>query len=318
MNKYVISIFSLVLFAAISYQPGKAIQPPICISQLDTIDTSLFIKGNRTPKLLSNQFMLTEGPAVDSDGTIYFNDVADNKTYKYTTKGQLSLFKMKSGNLSGMYIDRDGSLVACSGTSHQLLKFDSKGQVTTLLGTNDFQPLNGPNDLWINKKGDIYFTDPYYPPADGSNPVIRSDTSKQRVLLLRKGQAKRVAIVDGTLIKPNGIVGTPDGQFLYVADINANKTYRYSIKSDGTLRDRVMFYNKGSDGITLDERGNLYLTGGEVIVVNPKGIKIASIQTPSKKITNLCFGGENGNLLLITAIKEVYVLPMNVKGIEKW
>jgi gluconolactonase len=317
MRQYTILIFSLIPFAVILHEPVKAMQRSISTSQLDTIDTSLFIKGNLTPTLLSNQFVLTEGPAVDSDGTMYFNDVADDKTYKYTTTGQLSIFKTNSGNLSGMYMDRDGSLVACSGTSHQLLKIDSKGQVTTLLGINDFQLLNGPNDLWINNKGDIYFTDPYYPPADGSVSLIRSDTSKQRVLLLRKGQAKRVAIVDGTLIKPNGIVGTADGQFLYVADVKANKTYRYSIKSDGTLWGRVMFYDKGSDGITLDERGNLYLTGGEVTVVNPKGIKIASIQNPSQKITNLCFGGKNGNVLLITAMKEVYLLPMNVKGIEK-
>jgi gluconolactonase len=136
-------------------------------------------------------------------------------------------------------------------------------------------------------------------------------------LLLRNGQAKQVTVADTTLSKPNGIVGTQDGKFLYVADIKADKTYRYSIKADGTLRGKEVFYNKGSDGITLDERGNLYLTGGDITVVNPKGLKIASIQTPSKKITNLCFGGENGNVLLITAMKEVYLLPMNVKGIEK-
>lgn len=317
MRKYAIMIFSLILFSATLHQPVKAMQPFISNSQLDTIDMSLFIKGNLTPKLLSNQFVLTEGPAVGSDGTIYFNDVADDKTYKYTTTGQLSLFKRNSGNLSGMYMDRDGSLVACSGTSHQILKIDKKGKVTTLLVKNDFQPLNGPNDLWINKKGDIYFTDPFYPPADGSTPVIRSDTATQRVLLLRNGQAKKVSVVDGTSIKPNGIVGTANGQFLYVADVKADKTYRYSIKADGTLWGKSVFYNKGSDGITLDERGNLYLTGGEITIVNSKGIKIASIQTPSKKITNVWFGGENGNVLLITAMKEVYLLPMNVKGIEK-
>jgi gluconolactonase len=178
MKKYAILIFSLILFASILQQPVQAMQRLDSNSQLDTIDRSLFIEGNVTPTLLSNQFVLTEGPAVDSDGTMNFNDVADNKTYKYTTEGRLSLFKMNSGNLSGMYMDRDGSLVACSGTSHQLLKINSKGQMTMLLGMNDFEPLNGPNDLWINKNGDIYFTDPYYPPADGSTQAIRSDTTK--------------------------------------------------------------------------------------------------------------------------------------------
>ncbi|KLT67149.1 hypothetical protein AB669_03985 [Pedobacter sp. BMA] len=286
-------------------------------SQRDTIDRSLFIKGNSTPTLLSNQFVLTEGPAVGIDGTIYFNDVADNKTYKYTSAGKLSLFKMNSGNLSGMYMDHSGSLIACSGTSHRLLKIDAKGEVSIILDINDFQPLNGPNDLWINRKGDIYFTDPYYPPADGTIQEIGSDTSTQRVLLLKNGMAKKVAVVDGTLIKPNGIVGTPDGKFLYVADIKADKTYQYNINSDGTLSNKRIFYNKGSDGMTLDERGNLYLTGEEITVVNPKGIKIASIHTPSKKITNLCFGGKESNMLLITAKKEVYLLKMNVTGIEK-
>jgi gluconolactonase len=317
MKRYTILAYSFTLFfGSLKSNPAQAMQQVLSIRQMETIDSTLFIKGNVTPTLLSNKFILTEGPAVSSDGTIYFNDIIDDKIYEYTPKGHLSVFKSNSGNLSGMYMDPTGNLVACSSSSHQLLMIDKKGKTTTLLGKNDFEPLNGPNDLWINKKGDIYFTDPYYPPADGSTQSIESDTTNQRVLFLRKGQEKKVVTVEGELIKPNGIVGTADGRILYIADIKADRTYRYTIKADGTLIDKVVFFNKGADGITLDERGNLYLTGKMITVVNPKGVQIASIQTPSAKITNLCFGGANRNVLLITAMKEVYLLPMNVKGIE--
>ncbi|KLT66801.1 hypothetical protein AB669_06210 [Pedobacter sp. BMA] len=297
-------------------KPVQAAQQTDSAKHAEPIDSTLFIKGNVTPKLLSNQFLVTEGAAVGSDGTLYFNDINDDKTYKYSPQGQLSVFKLNSGNLSGMYMDPNGNLAACSSSSHQLLMLDKKGKITTLLGKNDFEPLNGPNDLWINKKGDIYFTDPYYPPSDGSTSIIRSDTASQRVLLLKKGQTSKVVTIEGELIKPNGIVGTADGHMLYIADIKADKTYRYSINADGTLKDKVVFFNKGADGITLDERGNLYLTGKMITVVNPKGVQIAVIRTPSETITNLCFGGSNHDVLLITAMKEVYILPMNVKGIE--
>ena len=132
---------------------------------------------------------------------------------------------------------------------------------------------------------------------------------------MAKGK-KEAFVVDGTLTQPNGIVGTPDGKYLYVADIRASKTYKYQINDDGTLTDRQLFISQGSDGITLDNRGNLYITGKGVTVYDPTGKKIETIPVPVGWTANLCFGGKNRDILFITASKSVFTLQMQVKGVE--
>jgi gluconolactonase len=123
-------------------------------------------------------------------------------------------------------------------------------------------------------------------------------------------------MVAGDLVKPNGIVGTPDGRYLYVADIGGGKTYKYSIGPDGMLTGRALFVTQGSDGMTLDERGDVYLTGDGVTVYDSTGKKIAHIPVPEKWTANLCFGGSDKRILFITASEGIYVLPMRVKGVE--
>ncbi|MFD0793764.1 SMP-30/gluconolactonase/LRE family protein [Mucilaginibacter litoreus] len=172
---------------------------------------------------------------------------------------------------------------------------------------------NGPNDLWIDQKDNIYFTDPYYQRDYWAR--TKPDLSKQSVYVLLKGKSKPV-LLDSTLKQPNGIVGSPDGKTLYVADIGDGKIYKYAINPNGLLSDRQLFFNKGADGITLDERGNLYLAGNGVTVINTKGQEIAHIDIPEPWTSNLCFGGKNRDKLFITASKAVYIMQMNVKGVE--
>jgi gluconolactonase len=123
-------------------------------------------------------------------------------------------------------------------------------------------------------------------------------------------------VVDATLKKPNGIVGTPDGHFLYVSDLSGGKTYRYAIGRHGLLKDRQVFCSQGSDGMTLDERGDVYLTGDGVTVYDSSGKKIAHIPVPEQWTANLCFGGQDRKSLFITASEGFYVLRMRVKGVE--
>ena len=123
-------------------------------------------------------------------------------------------------------------------------------------------------------------------------------------------------IVADDVVKPNGIVGTPDGRWLYVADIGAGKTYKYSIGPDGVLSGRELFVTQGSDGMTLDERGNVYLTGDGVTVYDPLGKKIAYIPVPEKWTANLCFGGKDKKTLFLTVSESIYVLRMRVRGVE--
>ncbi len=120
-------------------------------------------------------------------------------------------------------------------------------------------------------------------------------------------------VVDN-MIKPNGIVGTPDGKYLYVADIEGNKTYKFTIAEDGSLKDQALFAPQGSDGMTMDEKGNVYLTGKGVTVYNKEGKKIEHIDVPADWTGNVTFGGKEKNILFITASQNIFTLKMKVKG----
>jgi gluconolactonase len=124
---------------------------------------------------------------------------------------------------------------------------------------------------------------------------------------------KRVA---NDLKQPNGIIGTPDDKALYVADIGAGKTYAYDIQADGSLTNKRLFCGLGSDGMTLDDEGNVYLTGQGVTVFDKAGQQIEQIDVPEPWTANITFGGKDRRLLFITASKSVYGLKMRVAGAQ--
>ncbi|RAK03243.1 gluconolactonase [Larkinella arboricola] len=266
-----------------------------------------------TPKQISSQFKFTEGPAVNKKGDIYFTDQPNDKIWKYDTDGNLSLYMDKTGRSNGLYFDQKGNLIACADEKDELWSISPKGKVTVLLADFEGKRLNGPNDLWIDPKGGIYFTDPYYQRDYWQR--TKPDLDGQKVYYLPKGK-KQPVIVDDKLMQPNGIVGTPDGKFLYVADIRDNKTYKYQINNDGSLTNRQLFVPQGSDGMTLDEQGNLYLSGKGVTIYSPNGEKLQTIPVPSRWVGNICFGGKDRKTLFITASESVYTLAMQVKGVE--
>ncbi len=276
-------------------------------------DSANVVAPGAALKLVSNQFTFTEGPAVNKKGVIYFTDQPNDKIWMYDTDGKLSLFMDKTGRANGLYFDKSGNLIACADQKNELWSISPQKKVTVLLTNYQGKRFNGPNDAWLNRKGGVYFTDPYYqrPYWDHQKP----DLANQSVYYLPKGQQQAV-LVDGDLMQPNGIVGTPDGKYLYVADIRANKTYKYEIDAKGQLTNRQLFVAQGSDGMTLDNRGNLYLSGKGVTVYDPSGKKIETIPVPSPWVGNICFGGKDRNILFITASTAVYTLTMQVKGVE--
>lgn len=264
-------------------------------------------------KLISSQFKFTEGPATDQKGNIYFTDQPNNTIWRYNTDGKLSLFTDKAGRANGTYVDRKGNLIACADEQNELWLLDKNAKPTVLYKNPAGQALNGPNDLWIDAKGGIYFTDPYYQRnywARKSPEIVG-----EKVYYLPKGKKEVIMVEDG-LLRPNGIVGSPDGKLLYIADAKAGKTYRYEINADASLGNKQLFVNQTSDGLTLDDKGNLYLTGKGVTIFDPTGRQIGHINIPENHTANLCFGGRKKNLLFITASKSIYVIPMKVKGVE--
>jgi len=267
-------------------------------------------------KLISSQFKFTEGPAADHKGNVFFTDQPNNEIWKYDVNGKLSLFTSKAGRANGTYFDKKGNLIVCADENNELWSIDKNGISTTIYRNPKGNELNGPNDLWIDKKGGIYFTDPYYQRDywTRKSPAIVGE----KVYYIKPGQKDilRPLVVEDSLIRPNGIIGTADGRVLYVADAKAGKTYKYTIKPDGTLINRTLFINRGSDGMTLDNLGNLYLTGQGVFIYSADGKQVGHIRVPENHTANVCFGGKKRNILFITASKSIYILPMQVKGMK--
>lgn len=162
-------------------------------------------------------------------------------------------------------------------------------------------------------EGNVYFTDPFYPRDYWNRGPVEQDC--QGVYCLFPDQKSVIRAVED-LVQPNGIAGTPDGKTLYIADIGDNRTYQYVIQPDGSLSDKVLFCSQGSDGMTLDNRGNLYLTGDGVTVYDPDGNQIAHYDVPENWTANVCFGGRDRNMLFITASQGIYGLYLPVRGVD--
>jgi len=296
--KFLTFLFLCFLFVRSSAQVGE--------------NTSLFLQDSL--KLISSQFKFTEGASVDKKGNVFFTDQPNNQIWKYGIDGKLSLFLAKAGRSNGTFFDKKGNLIACADEDNELWSIDKNGKATLIYRNPVGLNLNGPNDLWIDAKGGMYFTDPYYQREYWirQKPAIKGE----KVYYLPKG-AKIIIALDSNLVRPNGIVGTPDGKTLYVADALAAKVYQYDIQKDATLANRKLFVSQRSDGMTLDEKGNLYLTGKNgVDIFSPNGKHIGNIRIPEPHTANLCFGGKNKDVLFITASKSVYVIKMKVKGVE--
>jgi gluconolactonase len=280
----------------------------------DSADAGILAPGARLI-LIDSNFGFTEGPATDKNGNIFFTDQPNDKIWEYEVNGKLSVFMNKTGRANGLYFDGQGNIISCSDEHDELWSIDMKRNVTVLVKDYHDHRLNGPNDLWIDAQGGIYITDPYFQRDYWTRKNYDSSLGGEFVYYLPLHK-KELIRVDSTTQKPNGIVGTPDGKYLYIADMGVWKTYRYNINKDGTLSNKTLFANEASDGMTIDDKGNIYLTGNGVTVYNAEGKKILNIPVPEKWTANICFGGKSKDVLFITASKSVYVIQTKVKGIE--
>ena len=274
-------------------------------------DLSSILKPGASLVKLSGDFIFTEGPAADARGNVYFTDQPNDRIMVWDIKTGLSVFMQPSGRSNGLFFDKDGNLWSCADNKNELWKISPEKRVEIITGSFNGKLFNGPNDLWISRDGGVYFTDPYYQRPWWEHKSMPQD--KQAVYFL-KPDHKTIARVADDLQQPNGIVGTPDGKTLYVADISGNKTWSFSINSDGTLTNKKLFCEMGSDGMTIDIKGNLYLTGQGVTVFDKTGKKMGNIPVPENWTANVCFGGKNRKSLYITASKGLYRIPTLTKG----
>ena len=264
------------------------------------------------PKKLAGDMKFTEGPVADGKGKVYYSDIPNNRIMVWDGK-ENKIWREDSGGANGLKIDKDGNLVACEGGNRRITRIAVADQKVTVLAESfDGKKLNSPNDLAIDAKGGIYFTDPRYGKRDGI------ELDKEAVYYIPPGGGKAVRVADD-LTRPNGI--HVDKDKLYIADAGASKTWIYGMNDDGTLKEKKEFCAKGSDGMKVDEKGNVYLTtGGKVEIFSPEGKSIGNIPMPEVEVNgkkvregpaNLVFDGKT---LYITARTGFYSVAMNVAG----
>ncbi|MBI3824292.1 MAG: SMP-30/gluconolactonase/LRE family protein [Planctomycetes bacterium] len=283
-----------------------------------------------------------EGPAVDAAGNVFFSDIAGNRIMKMDPKGQLSVFRADSGRTNGNCFDKDGRLISCEGGEQgpgrrRIVRTDMKtNKIDVLTEKYDGKRYNAPNDVCVDTKGRIWFTDPYYGPdrshlemdVDG---VYRIDDTSAGTKVTRVLTQKQIQ-------RPNGIAITPDDKTLYVVDSHPKpggnrKIWAFNVTPYGTLDKQRLVYDfgkgRGGDGMKLDMDGNLWVAAGisvkrgpgetldnppGVYVISPAGKLLQRIPIPENLITNLAFGGPERKTLYVTAGKTVYRIQAKVSG----
>ena len=279
----------------------------------------------------------TEGPTVDRDGNVYFTELVFQRIMKLTPQGVLSVFRESSNNANGMLIDPQGRLVVCEGAASQRMgvaqtfkpqvtRTDLQTGHTEVLAENyQGKPFVGPNDVTIDSKGRLYFTD-----LPGG-AVYRLDAPGQIVRILTTPEIQR----------PNGIQISPDDSTLYL--IEANQTEKgarmiraFDLRPDGTVANMRVHYNfypgRSADGMSIDSQGNLYASAGMgqlrgtsetldtktgIYVISPRGSLVKFIPIAEDYITNNAFGGPDMKTLYVTAGKTLYKLRTEIAGLPR-
>jgi gluconolactonase len=294
-------VASLLLCTGVAWLPAQ-----------DFSASTIVAPGAQVEKL-SGEFSFTEGPASDAAGNVFFTDQPNDRIMIWTIDGRLETFMKPAGRSNGLCFDGEGRLIACADEKNEMWSIDVQTKKPTVLfSTYNGKLLNAPNDVWVHPDGALYFSDPFYKRDWWKRGP--AEQSVQGVYRVAKGSDKPVRVIDD-LKQPNGIIGSADGKLLYVTDIKGGKTWRYDIAADGTLTGMKLFCEMGSDGMTLDDRGNLYLTNKGVTVFDKSGAKMQHIEVPEGWTANVCFGGKDKKTLFITASKGLYALKMQVGGV---
>ncbi|MBB3839950.1 sugar lactone lactonase YvrE/enterochelin esterase-like enzyme [Runella defluvii] len=264
---------------------------------------------NEDWQLVGEGYKFAEGPAVNAKGEVFFADGDAATFWKVGTNNQVGVFAKNTGNSYGLAFSPDGKMYSSTLTTKVINAYDAGGKRTKI--TEGFAG----NDLVVASNGNIYVTSP------SSDPKVPS-----KVWLVRPNGQKLV--VDEGLKFPNGITLSPDQTLLYVSDTRSHWVYSYSILSDGTLANKQKYYwlhapdtadDAGADGMKTDRDGRLYVaTRLGIQVCDQAGRVNAIIPTPNGDVSNLCFGGENFDVLYATCGDKVYKRKVKVKGATAW
>jgi gluconolactonase len=264
---------------------------------------------------LHTGFKFVEGPAVDGQGNVYFTDIPDEKIYKIDTAGKLSVFREKSNHANGLMVNAKGEIVACE-MDGRIVAIRPDGQKLRVLADKHAgNRFNAPNDLVLDKAGGVYFTDPSF---RAPKPLPQGKTGVYYV----SADGKVTRLIDN-LPNPNGVILSPDEKTLYVIPSGQADMMAYPVESPGkigtgrvfcTLKQAKGKKGGGGDGLTVDSKGNLYITSGLGLqVFSPKGEHLGNIAFPEQP-ANVTFGGPDLQTLYVTARTSVYTVGSAAKG----
>ena len=284
-------------------------------SVLQADDLSSILPEQAEVEELATGFKFTEGPAWHPEGFLLFSDIPNARVIKREGDGKLTDFYTPSGRVNGIMCDQQGNVYCCQMGEGHVLKLNAEGELQGMLvDTFEGKRMNGPNDLAIDEHGGMYFTDPYYGPAQDELPQPMMAV----YYITAEGKVSRI-IEDRE--RPNGVTVSPDGKTLYVAEPNHSEVYSYDILGPGKISAGKLIFKgeeqdgSGPDGMVHDQNGNLYCTYNGIVVLNPAGKLIGRIETPQKP-SNCTFGGEDSQTLFITARTGLYQMKLNSTGVD--
>jgi len=254
---------------------------------------------------VSGWYRFTEGPAADLSGGVYFSDYVQQRIYHRAADGEVTVLREGTPS-NGLSVGPDGTLFACEPTERRVVRLDAEGQAHEVTGRYAGKRYNSCNDLWVDPAGGVYFTDPMY-----SKDRAR-EVDGEHVYYVPPG-GEPVRVIDD-LVRPNGVVGTADGELLFVVDDGAHATYRYEIEAPGQLGARTKLADRGHDGITVDEAGRIYVVDeDEVLVLSPTGARLGALEMPFRP-TNVTFAGEGRGDLIVTGKWVVHVISTKTRA----
>jgi gluconolactonase len=260
-------------------------------------------------------FKFTEGPAADAHGNLYFSDIPNNRIHKLDAAGKLSVFREPSGHANGLMINAAGQIVACEMDGRVTATNPDGKTVKILADTFNGKRFNAPNDLVIDRTGGIYFTDPKYRAPE---PYPQGTLA-----FYYRAVDGTVTRVDQDIKNPNGIILSPDEKTLYVIPSSQAEMLAYAVESPGKLGPRRVFCrvkqrpgqsSGGGDGLTIDTKGNLYITTGLGVQVFSSAGKLLGVIRFPEQPANCTFGGKDRKTLYVTARTSLYAAPLEATG----
>jgi gluconolactonase len=275
---------------------------------------------------LGTGFTFTEGPIWNPDGFLLFSDMPGDVRRRWDEQGGVQEVANPSNKGNGMTIDNDGRLVVCEHVTSSVVRMDpdGKGGGREVLASHyEGRELNSPNDVVVKSDGAIYFTDPTYGRMPGFGIEREQDLDFQGVYRIAPQGGDPQLLIDD-FDQPNGLCFSTDESLLYINDTTRAHIRVFDVQSDGTIADgRVLADGIGSgdlavgdlvDGMKLDERGNVWVTGpGGVCVFDPEGRHIGTVEVP-ENVGNLNWGGPQWDQLFIPATTSVYRIQCRVSG----